>query len=315
MSFKDIIGQEVPKKILLAQIREDRIATGYLFYGPEGIGKTLTAKTFVKAINCEEVKHFEDSCDSCQACKEIDALRNPDFEIIMPEQSIKIGQIRALKTRYAYKPTWLKMRVAIIKDADKLTEPASNAFLKILEEPPSRTMFILITSRLAAILPTIKSRCQGIKFRRLKPEEIEEILHKHPASPQDSTNKQMIHEASLQADGSITRALKLLSPENEKLRNTTAQFLHRSPLERMQMVEELDSLEHKEFLLSIQELYADLLRKKLGVSIKNKNIELKKELPIEEILHSITICEQAFYALSRNVQKRFILYKLSKELL
>ncbi len=309
MSFKDIIGQEVPKKILLAQIREDRIATGYLFYGPEGVGKTLTAKTFVKAINCEEVKHFEDSCDSCQACKEIDALRNPDFEIIIPEQSIKISQIRALKVRYAYKPTWLKMRVAIIKDADKLTEPASNAFLKILEEPPSRTMFILITSRLAAILPTIKSRCQEIKFRRLKPEEIEKILHKHQVP------KQIIHKVSIQANGSITRALKLLSPETEKLQNTATQFLHRSPLERMQIVEELDSLEQKELLLLIQELYADLLRKKLGVSIKNKNIELKKELSIEEILHSITICEQAFYALSRNVQKRFILYKLSKELL
>ncbi len=310
MAFKDIIGQEVPKKILRAQIKEHRIAVGYLFYGPEGVGKTRTAKTFVKAINCKEAE--EDSCDSCQTCKDIEAMRNSDFELITrPQnagQSIKIEQIRELKTRNSYKPIWLKTRVTIIKEADELTEESANALLKILEEPPSQTIFILTTSKLDSILPTIKSRCQKIKFRRLNPEEIEEVLHKNNISAK------VTPELSLQANGSVARVLKLLSPENETIQRTATQFLHRSPLERMQMIEELDSLETQELLLSIQELYVDLLRRKLGVSIKNKRQGLKKELSVEEILHSITICESAFYAFSRNVHKRFIFYKLSKEL-
>ncbi len=306
MAFKDIIGQEIPKKILISQLRENRIASGYLFHGPEGVGKMLMAKTFVKAINCEEIK--EDSCDSCQTCKEIDVSQNLDFEIIMPEQSIKIAQIRALKTRYAYKNTWLKKRVAIIKDADKLTEEAANSFLKILEEPPLQTIFILTTSKLDAMLSTIRSRCQEVRFRKLASEEIEEVLQKQQIS------EQMIHEVSTQANGSIIRALKLLSPENEKLQNITIKFLHYSLSDRIRMLEELTPLEHKELLLLIQELYANLLRKKLGLSVDNK-IELKKELTMEEILRSIVVCERAFYAFSRNVQKKFVLFELSKELL
>lgn len=306
MAFKDIIGQEVPKKLLQTQIRTNRIGTSYLFYGTEGIGKVLTAKTFAKAINCEENK--EDSCDVCPTCKGIEELKNPDFVLLTPEvtpkgnKSIGIDQIRAIKVSTSYCTSWLRFRVIIIREADTLTEEASNAFLKILEETPTRTIFILTTSKIDAILPTVRSRCQQIEFKRLKPVEIRRLVPEVP---------EFILRLS---NGSVTRTLKLMEPETQEIRNSALQFLTSSSTHRMQMVYELEEIE--EFLLAIQELYMDLLKENLGAIdlIKNSDFELNKQLPVLEILRAITVCEKAFYAFSHNVHKKLILYWLSKEL-
>ncbi|HHJ00902.1 MAG TPA: hypothetical protein ENJ81_01805 [Candidatus Aerophobetes bacterium] len=103
MSFQDIIGQRQAIKMLQANIASSSIANAYLFVGPEGVGRTLTAFTFAKALNCE--RGGKDSCDSCSSCRKIDHLNHPDVRTIKPEgNSIKIDQIRSLKREIGYKP-------------------------------------------------------------------------------------------------------------------------------------------------------------------------------------------------------------------
>jgi DNA polymerase III delta' subunit len=302
MAFTDIAAQEIPKRILQSQIETDRIGNAYLFFGPEGVGKTLAAKTFAKAINCEESEN--DSCDKCRTCKQIDELNSPDFFLVTAEKgkSIGIGQIRAIEANVSYRTTWLKFRVILIKGAETLTHEASNAFLKTLEESPLRTVFVLTTSRIDAILPTVKSRCQQVEFKRLKESELKDLIP-------DAT------ESVLRlANGSVSRALQFMEPAFEELRHTTLEFLTSSSTQRVQLAPK--STDMQSFLTLIQELFMDLLRKNVDAPelVKNSDLELSKPIPVLEILRALTVCEKAFYALTHNVNKRLILYWISKEL-
>ncbi|MCK4353388.1 AAA family ATPase [candidate division WOR-3 bacterium] len=326
MSFNNIIGQEIPKKILISALKSQRIANAYLFYGPNGVGKTLTAKTFAQALNCEESKY--DSCDICTTCRDIDNQRNPDFEIIIPNEKGNIGidQIRAIKERSSYRSCWLKYRVTVIREADKLGIEASNAFLKILEEPPPHTIFILTASKKHILLPTIVSRCQEIRFRKLKSQEIEGFInsiakakafgYKSAESIVPEGGTEVLKLCSRLANGSIVRALDLLKPEENKLRTKVFNFLNSSSLERMRKVRGLELFDGINILLFIQSLYMDLLYKDSGVlrAVKNTDFNFKESYSTEEILKAIILCEEVSHALKQNVHKKFALYYLSKEL-
>jgi DNA polymerase-3 subunit delta' len=328
MGFKDIIGQETAKKILQSQIESNRVGTSYIFYGPEGVGKTLTASTFAKAVNCEGNRI--DSCDKCKSCIEIDKrldlkrldlrLKNPDFWFITTEagkNSIGIDQIKNIKVHTSYHTAELRHRFIIIKKADALTEEAANAFLKTLEEAPHNTTFILTTTKINAIIPTVKSRCHQIQFRRLKPAEIEKLV---PAATK------LVLEL---ANGSVTQARKYMDPNINEIRNKAIEFLNNPPLHRVKIIAKLEEEvrpqevrpqevrpQIEEFLLFLQELYMDLLRITIGVGelIKNKDFEFKKRLQVLDILKAITICDKAFYSVSHNVHKKLITYWLAKEL-
>lgn len=305
------MGQEVAKRILIAQSKTQKVANAYLFYGPRGVGKMLTAKTFIKALNCEQSDY--DACDTCATCKSIEGQKNPDFDIIFPGEKgrILIDQIRGLKKRASYRSIWLNYRATIIRKADTLMEEAANAFLKILEEPPPRTIFILITQKPYALLPTIRSRCQAIRFRRLQEQEIKKII----TSMIDITSQDFEYVSQL-ANGDITHALKLLEPEERELRIKTFEFFQANPLGRLHKVQESKILEVEAILFYLESFYMDSFSNKIGVSklIKNKDFEFEKSLPLEEVSKAVSICEGAFRALRQNVHKKLILYQLIKEL-
>jgi DNA polymerase-3 subunit delta' len=177
MSFKDILGQDRAKRILANSLLRGAVSHAYLFSGPEGVGKRLTAFTFAKALNC--LAEIGDSCDGCLSCKKIHALNHPDLNFIEPEdESIKIEAVRELQRRISFKPYEGKKKVVIIAGAEYMTDEAVNAFLKTLEEPPGETVIILITANLHSLLPTVVSRCQVIKFNALAGDHIKEILVK-----------------------------------------------------------------------------------------------------------------------------------------
>ena len=172
MSFAQIKGQQRAVRILQKEIASLSLAGTYLFIGPAGVGKTFTALNFAKALNCK--REGIDSCDKCSSCLKIDHLNHPDVQIIKPEKdSLKIEQIRNLKREAAYKLYEGKKRVWIIEEANKFTLEAANSALKIIEEPPPDTIFILISETKREILPTILSRCEIIRFSSLSSEQTE----------------------------------------------------------------------------------------------------------------------------------------------
>jgi DNA polymerase-3 subunit delta' len=177
MSFKEIVGQETAIKILQNSLKERRRGISYLFYGPDGVGKSFTAKQFAKGLNCQE--DALDSCEQCPSCLKSDKLKYPDLHWLglkEDSQSIGIERIRQMQSAVNLKPFEGRVKVFVINNAQALSEEAANCLLKVIEEPPADSVIILITTRLRAVLPTISSRCQKIKFSNLSRMQVEGIL-------------------------------------------------------------------------------------------------------------------------------------------
>jgi DNA polymerase-3 subunit delta' len=176
MSFKDIKGQEQAIYALQQDLGAGRLAASYLFLGPQGIGKRKTAITLAKALNCQ--KEQLDSCDSCPSCLKIDAQSHPDIHCISQANGdyIKIEDIRQLKKEIGLRPYEGRRKVFIIDNAHLFSAEASNALLKILEEPPGKACIVLISSKFALLFKTIVSRCRIMRFYPLAKSALAEIL-------------------------------------------------------------------------------------------------------------------------------------------
>ena len=148
--------------------RCNRIHHAFLFTGIEGVGRFHVALHFSMMCNCEhaiEVSHVSEPCGTCQSCRRIKNNQHPDMFQIHPDgASIKIDQIRALKKKLSYKPVVARTRFVFMVKANVMTAESANALLKILEEPPTNTIFILIVENQKDVLQNISSRCQQIRF-------------------------------------------------------------------------------------------------------------------------------------------------------
>ncbi|HSB04697.1 MAG TPA: DNA polymerase III subunit delta' [Thermodesulfobacteriota bacterium] len=171
MSFKNVIGHNRQIDLLQRAIINDRVYHSYLFLGNEGTGRRYVALQFAKVLNCLERKGDEaDACDQCLSCKKIDAGLHPDVLFLEPEgpsQLILKPAIMQLQRELAFRPFEGKHRVCILTTADRMAPEMSNTLLKTLEEPPHHTVIILLANSAKAILPTILSRCQQIRFNPL----------------------------------------------------------------------------------------------------------------------------------------------------
>lgn len=175
MNFENIIGNDKNKQLLKDIIKTKSISHGYMFLGISGIGKSLFAKEFAKAILCNE----QTGCNKCKSCIEFDGSNNPDFQIIEPEEkSIKIEQIRLMNSKIYEKPVVSTKKVYIINNAESMTKEAQNCLLKTLEEPPEYAVIILIGTNENMFLNTIRSRCVKINFNKINDEDLKDILVK-----------------------------------------------------------------------------------------------------------------------------------------
>jgi DNA polymerase-3 subunit delta' len=229
---------------LTAAARNDRVAQSYLFYGASGVGKTRTALGFAQALNCTGDVI---PCGACPACRKINALTHPDVRLLFPatreeagrpeeiakrleeygadryhllefarNASIGIERIRELKTEAAMSLVEGRRRVYILAAAHRMHEDAAQSALKLIEEPPKGTHLILIVEEPAALLPTIVSRCQQVRFRSLRRETIEEILVSECGVKAGAARL-----ISTLSDGSLGRALGLREEESiERIRDT-----------------------------------------------------------------------------------------------
>ncbi|MBT3508165.1 MAG: DNA polymerase III subunit delta' [Nitrospina sp.] len=241
MSFKSVLGQLQPKRILTNALQNSSVAHAYLFYGQESIGKKKLAIAFAKALNCKETDPL-DACDECASCLKIERRIHPDFFYIEPAKStptsreavIKIEEIRELQKKLAYLPYEGKTKVVVIDSAELMNVQAANSFLKTLEEPPSSTVLILISSNPHRLLPTLISRCQGIQFHRLSLNDIREILKSQPQEERESLTESEFRVNRSQ--GSVDRALAEDLAEMEGLREQLLEVLKNVSFDRMDIV-------------------------------------------------------------------------------
>jgi DNA polymerase-3 subunit delta' len=181
--FRDVILQHGHRRIVELLSRSVARATlppSLIFAGARGTGKRATAVAVAQALNCANPSSqtdggSRDSCGVCSACVRIARGVHPDFLIVEPGDNgtIRIDQVRDLIDRSAYRPFEGKCRVVVIDDADALVPGAQNALLKTLEEPPSSSVFILVTSRPDVLLPTVRSRCIRLSFAESRPVDVD----------------------------------------------------------------------------------------------------------------------------------------------
>ncbi len=208
-SFDDVVGQRPVTQTLKNAIARDRIAHALLFAGPRGVGKTTTARILAKALNCERGR-TPDPCNECSSCREIAEGRSFDCLEIDGASNRGIDEVRELREIVRYAPSGKKCKVIIIDEVHMLTEPAFNALLKTLEEPPPGVIFILATTDAHKIPPTILSRCQRHDFRKLGQGEIlgrlREIVREEHAAVEDGA----LTAIARAAEGSLRDAQILL---------------------------------------------------------------------------------------------------------
>lgn len=174
MSFDRIKGQEVAVNYLRKTLIRQHIPPTFIFSGTAGTGRLLTAMTFAKALNC--LRLSDDACDTCKSCVAIDGGVHPNVSVIgIGNYSIGIDEIRNI-SESSFMPINNKYKVNIIDNADKSTMEAFNSMLKFFEEPPERTVNILIAENVSLIPETVKSRAVELKFKPLSNEIVMEIL-------------------------------------------------------------------------------------------------------------------------------------------
>ncbi len=215
MAFKDIKGQERAVEFFRNAVNGDRFAHAYLFFGPENVGKTLSARTLAKFLNCQNPVREEslliDCCDVCLSCRKINNLNHPDVHWVAAQgksKKISIDEVRTVQKEIALKAYEGKFKVFIIQDAQEMTPEAANSLLKTLEEPPKSSLLILISNNTSNILPTIISRCQIIKFYPLGYESIKKVLCEDYRLKADNA-----HFLSILSEGRLGRALSLNSED------------------------------------------------------------------------------------------------------
>ncbi len=188
-----LIGHRRIWNFLIQSVANGRLAHAYLFAGTQGVGKKTVAMEFVKNLLCEN----NNGCGKCGACQKIDKNQHPDILFVSSEKffstsfpyqvrdkllnkeegtGIKIEQVRQLQHQISLSPFCAQKKIVIIDGADQMTLEAANCLLKTLEEPPQKSLMILISSKSRQILPTIVSRCQLIKFLPVKSGEIADGL-------------------------------------------------------------------------------------------------------------------------------------------
>ncbi|QIK56603.1 DNA polymerase III subunit gamma/tau [Erysipelothrix sp. HDW6A] len=174
VKIDDVVAQEHIMNVLVNSIKKDKISHAYLFCGPRGTGKTSIAKLFARAINCTSSDTI--ACGHCENCLAANDNTHPDLVEIDAASNNGVDEIRGLIERVKYTPILGKYKVYIIDEVHMLSQGAFNALLKTLEEPPSHVVFILATTEIHKVIPTIISRCQRFDFTRIPNKAISKRL-------------------------------------------------------------------------------------------------------------------------------------------
>jgi len=214
MPFRDLIGHRKLVALLSRSIAHQSLPPSLILAGPAGVGKRLAALSAAQTLNClspvrrtpsqSDAVPEVDACGTCPACSRIARGVHPDVLFIEPNDkgNIKIDFVRDAIERAGFRPFEGRWRVTLIDQADGLERSAQNALLKVLEEPPSSSVFLLVTALPDLLLPTVRSRCPQLRFRPLETAEVAQALIARGRTAHEA------HAVAALAEGSIGRALE-----------------------------------------------------------------------------------------------------------
>jgi len=269
--FSEFIGQEYIVKTLTNGISMGMISHAYLFYGPKGCGKTTLARILAKALNCQKRKEGEsEPCNQCSSCLEIMEGKSMDLLELDAASHRGIDEIRELRNTIKFAPTKSKYKVFIIDEAHQLTKEAANALLKTLEEPPPHVIFILATTEIHKVIPTILSRCQRFDFKKLSTSDIIKKLNFIVEKEKIKIEKEAIELIAQKADGSLRDAESLLAqvftliPEKEI---------------KLEHLRKILGLAEREIVFVFLEL---IFQKKAEAAIEYLNLNYEKGMNLQE---------------------------------
>jgi DNA polymerase-3 subunit gamma/tau len=175
-SFDEVVGQQHVVRTLRNAVERDKVHHAYLFVGSRGTGKTSMAKILARSLNCERGGPTVTPCGECESCTTIAAGTSIDVIEMDAASNRSVDDVRDLRERVAYAPAGGHWKVYILDEAHMLTKEAWNAFLKTLEEPPPKTVFVLATTESHKVMATIADRCQRFDFQRPSLEQISEVI-------------------------------------------------------------------------------------------------------------------------------------------
>ena len=210
--LEDLIGQEFIKTTLKNALTTERIAPAYLFAGPRGTGKTSTARILAKSLNCLAVEQpTVEPCGECSSCRSIERSNAIDVTEIDAASHNGVDHARELIELSHLAPAQVRYKMFLLDECHCLTSAAQNTLLKLLEEPPARTIFILCTTELHKVLPTIISRCQLFNFKSLSSTTVVEYLSQIANTEEIDITTEAITAISRSGLGSLRDSLQLLS--------------------------------------------------------------------------------------------------------
>jgi DNA polymerase-3 subunit delta' len=188
--FDGIRGQAAAIEVLRRALAGGRVAHAYAFVGPSGVGRRLAARAFARALLCPAGGH--QAVEACPACRKVQAGTHPDFMVLTPtppesnprgNPAIRIEAVRALERRAALAPAEAAWKVFLVEEAGRMTPETPQAVLKTLEEPPPRTVIVLILQETRELPATVLSRCQVVRFRPLAEEDAAAVLEGRGVEP------------------------------------------------------------------------------------------------------------------------------------
>ena len=250
----EIVGQDAVVGQFVRAAAHGRIGGAYLFIGPAGVGKSTVALALAKSLLCERPRLGLVACGACASCVQADGGSHPDIDVVAkpPDRATipldafigdpELRMREGLCWRLLLRPALGGRKVAIILDADHLSDEAANCLLKTLEEPPERAVIILVGTSLERQLPTIRSRCQIVRFQTLENEAVLRIISAEAAATGMPADPALLERCAAAAGGSLARARLMLDPELTTFRGRLVSLLSQRPLHGVNLAKETIAL-------------------------------------------------------------------------